>query len=192
MTTTLDATINVTLDPESIDDEGVSVQAESPDGTIYDLTNEKVSNTYKGKYETEKGTVYSVTLDEAVPGKWYVYIAPKTVTVTDVSVASAEFDEEKSVVEESFVLSEDTLNKTFKVTFKGDGDINGVVIAPDGQTYNLEKPSMTSKTYYYNMSYLKAGTYMVRVYHNTDTEIEEITLEDGETDADEEIITVTG
>ncbi|MBR6395337.1 MAG: hypothetical protein IKS09_00045, partial [Lachnospiraceae bacterium] len=169
-TTTLDATINVTLDPDTINDEGVSVQAESPDGTLYDLTNEKVSNTYKGRYETEKGLVYSVTLDEAVPGKWYVYISPKTVTVTDVSVASAEFDEEKSVVEESFVLSEDSLNKTFRVTFKGDGDINGVVIAPDGQTYNLEKPNMTSKTYYYNMSYLKAGTYVVRVYHNTDTE----------------------
>ena len=191
-TTTLEATINVTVDPESIGDDGLVVEAEAPDGTIYELTNEKVANTYKGQYETEEGIVYSVTLDEAIPGKWLVYISPKTVTVVDVSVASAEFDEEKTEVNEAFVLSEDTTNKTFKVTYTGDGDINGVIVAPDGQTYTLQKQSLTSKVYYYNMSYLKAGTYTVKVYHNTDTKIEEIVMEDGETDAEEEIITITG
>jgi hypothetical protein len=191
-TTTRDATINVTIDPNSIGDDGISVQAQSPDGTIYDLTNEKVSNTYKGKYETENGTVYSVTLDEAVPGKWLVYISPKTIEVAEVTVASAEFDEEKTEVSEEFELLEDATNKEFKVTFSGDGDINGVVVAPDGQTYVLQKKDTVSKTYYYNMPYLKAGIYVVKAYHNTDTKIEEIKMEDMKTDAEEDIITVTG
>lgn len=191
-TTTLDATINVTIDPDSIGDDGVSIEAEAPDGTIYELTNEKVANSYKGEYETEDGVVYSVTLDEAIPGKWYIYISPKTITVTDVSVESAAYDEEKTEVDETFVLSSDETNKTFKVTYTGDGDINGVVVAPDGQTYTLTRQSSTSNVYYYNMSYLKAGTYTVKVYHNTDTEIDSITMEDGETDAEEEIITITG
>ena len=191
-TTTRDATINVTIDSDSIGDDGISIQAESPDGTIYDLTNEKVSNTYKGKYETEKGTVYSVTLDEAVPGKWLIYISPKTIEVAEVAVASAEFDEEKTEVSEEFVLLEDATNKKFRVTYSGEGDINGVVVAPDGQTYMLQRTDHTSKIYYYNMPYLKAGTYDVKVYHNTDTKIEEIKMEDVETEGEEDIITVTG
>jgi hypothetical protein len=95
-------------------------------------------------------------------------------------------------VDEVFVLSEDSRNKTFKVIYSGEGDINGVVVAPDGQTYNLKNTDSNQKLYYYNMSYLKAGTYTVKVYHNTDTEIEGISMDDGETEANEDIITVTG
>ncbi len=190
--TTLDATINVTVDPSTIEDNEIEVIAEAPDGTTYELTNEKVSNTYKGSYTTELGMVYSATFDTAIPGKWFVYVSPKTVSVTDVSVKSAQFDEEKTEVDEVFVLSEDSRNKTFKVIYSGEGDINGVVVAPDGQTYNLKNTDSNQKLYYYNMSYLKAGTYTVKVYHNTDTEIEGISMDDGETEANEDIITVTG
>lgn len=199
---TTDATIKVSLDPTTIGDGGVYITATSPDGHEYELaptgTNTGAAagisvDAAAAQYTDETGQAYSdydVTIKEAVAGKWYVYVAPKTVTVTNVSVESAAHDEEATEVDQAFTLDDDEKNKTFVVSYDGDGDIHASLIATDGQAYDLVLDK-DNKKLTYPMEFLPKGVYTVKAYHYTDTDITGIKMEDTTTDADEDIITVT-
>ncbi len=176
--TTNNVFINVSVDASTIENDQISITALSPDGTEYELTGEDGQ--------------YTVQLDKAMAGTWYVYISPKTVTVLDVSVDSSQAKEEATVIEETIEVEEDVSDKTFEVLYTGEGDVHATLISPTGLAYELTADSFKGGRLYYNMSFVPAGTYTIKVYHYTDTNIDSIEMKDTGTDTNEDVISVTG
>lgn len=175
-----EATITATVDPTTVDEGGITVFAVGPDGTEYEM-----------QQSASDSSKYYVTMTHVYGGKWYVYIAPKTVTVIDVDVSSSAFSEDSTQVDKEFTFSEDARYQTFSVEYTGEGEIVGYVIDESGETYDLTIDE-ENKVAYYTMPYVKAGTYTVTVYHNTDTELGEIEVYEGEYKIKEEITSVEG
>lgn len=176
--TTSNVFINVSVDSESIENDQISITALSPDGTEYELTG--------------SGGRYTVQLDKAIAGTWYVFISPKTISVIDVAVDSSQAKEEATVVEKTIEVDEDVADKTFEVLYTGEGEVHATLIAPTGLAYDLKSDSYKDGRLYYNMSFVPKGTYTIKVYHYTDTNIESVDMIDTGTDTNEDVISVTG
>ena len=194
---TTNITFNVAVDITESGSSNVKAVLTSPDGTQYDMT-----------YNEETG-IASVTMTEAAAGKWTVNVTPKTITVADVYVESSS---SSSATAQTFEFTvEEGSNIKFYAIYKGSGDIWGTVVNEDGEVYSLEEDESYSddtdsedsedeieyenvddSTYKlsYTYSYLPAGTYTVKIYHQSDTTITECNYENAEEYQTQDIITV--
>lgn len=180
--TTFDTKIkNVTI---SFDYEPASAKIEELAGTIFspDGTN------YEMDIDEENHKIYCA-LEEAMAGKWYIYIRPKEAVITNMEVLSNE--EKQEVTEEDFpiTIEEGQVHYKIVVSYKGDGEIYAVLVNQDNEIENFEQDTK-KRELYYDASYLGSDEYLVKVYHYTDTEIVDVTTQEN-TVTDSDIITVT-
>lgn len=170
-------TIMFDYEPASLVDEELTGTLYSPDGTAYEM------------YIDEESNKIYCALEEAMAGKWYIYIQPKDAVITNMQVMSNK--QEQEITEEDFTITieEGQINYGITITYKGDGDIYAVLVNDDSELDDFELDER-NRTLYCNASYLSPGSYLVKVYHYTDTEIVDVlTKENTMTDSD--IITVT-
>lgn len=165
-------------DPKTIEHvEDITGTVYAPDNTMYQM-------------ELNEAEHYlSCSLQEAMAGKWMLYVDPKNLLITDMKVVSIK--NAQTVTEESYQMevAEDKANFRFQVSFSGDGEIYAIVIYPDGSSHELMLDSK-NKTLYYTAPFISADSYEVKVYHYTDTNVDSVTvIENTLTDSD--IITVT-
>lgn len=167
---TKDFKINVSFTP-SDETEETTGYVVSPDGTVYDMDIDK---------ENDK---LSLTLAVAGAGDWSVYVYPKTLNVTDVSVDNDAITEETSLCENEFTLDEDAEYQMFYAEVVGEDSVYGSVIGPNGITYSLvlnqgkDENGNTIQYLYYRLPYAKAGTYVVRIYYyKSQTSIENVSM----------------
>lgn len=170
-------TISFDYEPASITEEELTGTLYSPDGTAYVMDIDKENN-----------KMYCA-LEEAMAGKWYVYIQPKDAVITNMAVLSNQ--QEQEVTEEDFTITieEGQINYGIMISYKGDGDIYAVLVNGDNELNDFALDDR-KRQLYYNASYLSPGDYLVKVYHYTDTEIVDVTTQEN-TITDSDIITVT-
>lgn len=176
--TTLNVALNVDV-AEGTSEEATCI-AVAPDGSEYTLTkSDKVPNRY------------SLILTSAMIGKWYVYVSPKTVNVTNVSITNAESERENMEMTHEFQVEEEIHGRIFFVEYEGTGEIFGNLIGPDGKSYPLEYDRYT-KVLRYRVEYGLPGLYRIHIYYDTDINVLDIDSTDGEIDGGEDIITIEG
>jgi len=180
-------TINLNYDSHSINDiEAITGKAISPDGTEYDLD-----------IDYSKSLI-TVSLLEAMAGKWNIYIQPKDISITKANIVSSANQQEITQETYNFSFDEAQDNTQFVVKYKTSVDstdkapeIYALLVLPDGTTQEL-KHNTKNKTLYSNVPYINGGSYVLKVYHYTDAEIDTVTTEIGDLSYDEDtIITVT-
>jgi hypothetical protein len=131
----------------------------APDGTGYEMVN------------NEKEDTLTLSLTLAMAGNWEVYISPKSLDITDMTVKNDEISEDTVCEESEFLVPEDTAYQMFYADVEGSGSVYGSIIAEDGVTYNFSLGEYKdgnrkgAKYLYYRMPYVPAGTYTVRIYH---------------------------
>ncbi|MBP3783879.1 MAG: hypothetical protein J6I68_11590 [Butyrivibrio sp.] len=180
-------TINLNYDSTSINDiESITGKAVSPDGTEYSLN-----------VDYSKSLI-TISLLEAMAGKWNIYIQPKDIAITKANIVSSANQQEITQETYNFAFDEAQENTQFVVKYKTsvnskdkDPEIYALLVFPDGTTQEL-KHEAKNKVLYSNVPYINGGSYVVKVYHYTDTEIDTVTTETGDLSYDEDtIITVT-
>lgn len=136
---------------------------------------------YEMKIESDKSEdLLTLSISEAMPGEWTINVTPKDLTISDVRIESSKIDEEASESVEEFNLDTATENVTFYVDTKGEGEVYGYLISPEGRTYDMsydyDKDKNTGRLEY-NLAYAKEGNWTVKVYyHPITTSISEINM----------------
>lgn len=156
----------------------------APDGTSYDM-----------EVNVEE-KVLRLMLTEASAGEWTVNVMPKDVNYGEVAANSTEEEEQPSVKEKAFIFETDAENIVFSTTVKSNDkdEVHGFVMSPDGRSYDMsleyENYDKTTGKIYYEMPYLTAGEWQVKIYyHPTTTELGEIT-QDTNKETETEVIIV--
>lgn len=170
-------TISFDYEPASLMEGTLTGTVFSPDGTAYEMV-----------VDEDNRKIYCA-LEEAMAGKWYIYIQPKEAVITNMAVISNK--EEQEITEEDFVIKieEGQIHYRIVVSYKGSGKIYAVLVDGNKEIQNFELNEKANKLYY-DASYLGEGEYTVKVYHYTDTAIEDVYTEEN-TVTDSDIITVT-
>ncbi len=165
-------------DPKTINDvSNIDAKVYAPDDSVYEMD-----------LNEEKHYLYC-SLAAAMPGKWMMYVNPDNLIITDMKVVSTK--NQQAVTEESYpiIVEEDKTNFCFSVKYTGKGEIYGIVIFPDGTTYDLVN-DINNHTLQYTAAFIPADGYTVKIYHYTDTNVDSVdVIENTKTDSD--IITVT-
>lgn len=165
-----DLVINV---PYSIVD--METESEDVNGYVYSPSGTQ----YLMKNDIEKGLL-SLTLTEAELGEWTINISPKTIETNDISVESTKVEEEATLKKETFVFTENTNNILFEAFAKGEDEVYGYIVSPDGRTYTMTYDFDKNKQegrIYCELPFASAGSYEVKVYyHPTTTELSDITM----------------
>ncbi len=133
----------------------------SPEGNKYVMT-----------YDDDQQEL-SLSLTQAMLGTWTVNIMPKSLDIdqSDIKVESTVSDEEATLDEKTFVFDEDITNMVFDVLLDGEGEAYGYVQDSDGEVHDLvfEEERFNDighNRLYYEMPYMKAGEYTIKVYHH--------------------------
>lgn len=179
--------INLNYDNASISNtEQIVGKAISPDGTEYNLNVD---------YANSRITV---SLLEAMAGKWNIYIQPKDIFITGANIVSSANQQEITQETFDFAFEEPKENTQFVVNYEtltGSNDkkteIYALLVFPDGTTQEF-KQNEKNKSLYCTVPYINEGQFTVKVYHYTDSEIKSVDTKDGDLTYDEDtIITVT-
>ncbi len=155
----------------------------APDGTAYDM-----------KVDGENDRLL-LSLDEAMAGKWIIYVTPKNLIVKEPEVVS-NITQQKVTTESKELIMADSNNVMFEVRYSGADEVYGVIIAPDGTTYQLENSDKKiggekEKVLRYYMPYVKGGNYSVKVYHYSETKIDSVEAVPNAANMESSVITVT-
>lgn len=152
----------------------------APDGTGYEMVRD------------DKEDTLTLSMAVAMAGEWEVYISPRSLDITDITVKSSETLEDTVCEESEFIVPEDTSFQMFYADIVGSGKVYGSIITADGVTYNFamgeykDGSKKGQKYLYYRMPYVAAGTYTVRIYHyQSQTKIENVQMiayDDNESD----------
>ena len=132
----------------------------SPDGNKYVMT-----------WDEEAQELY-LSLTQAMLGTWTVNIMPKSLDInqSDIKVESTVDDEEATLEDKTFVFDEDDTNMVFEAFLEGDGEAYGYVQDDENNIYDLEYDKDVNdedqKRLYYEMPYMKAGNYTIKIYHH--------------------------
>lgn len=155
----------------------ISAITYAPDGSSYNM-----------EIDTENNTI-SCHLEEAMAGKWTIYIQPKDLVVTDMQIQSNKL--EQTITEEDLPLSlmEKKTNYRVTVNYEGDGTIYAMLIDQDNQTHDFILDKKNHKLSC-DISFLDEGEYTIKVYHYPDTNVLEMCLEE-DTKTESNIITIT-
>lgn len=180
-------TVNLKYDPSSINDvEGIAGKAVSPDDTEYALNVD---------YEH---SLITVSLLEAMAGKWNIYIQPKDISIIDADIVSSANQQEITQETRNFTFEEPQENTQFVVRYDAPQaerdkktEIYALLVFPDGTTQEFEH-NQKNKVLTCTVPYINGGDFTVKIYHYTDSEITSVDIEDGDLTYDEDtIITVT-
>lgn len=158
-------------------DEPIKGTVYAPDGTAYEMIVDKEKH------------IISCALDEAMAGKWTVYIQPKALPILDMSIISNEKSQEITEEEFPIVVSDDKVNYRITVSYEGEGTIYAILVDSEGKMNDFMQDSK-NKLLIYDASFLKAGSYSLKVYHYTDTNILDVNSEE-HTKTNSDIITIT-
>lgn len=149
------------------------------EGTIQGIIFSPDKNRYDMTYDGENQEL-SISLAEAMAGDWIINIIPKTLAINEVTTESDTAQEEATCEETTFVLPDARENVEFISEYtiydqkKDENEVTlyGSILAEDGEAYSMEQRSETSEDgtstryyIYYEVPYLPAGTYTVRIYH---------------------------
>lgn len=170
-------TISFDVDPLDAMENTISGTVFSPDDTAYEMV-----------FDQEKCKLYCA-LDEAMAGKWYIYIQPKDAVIKNMEILSNEMSQEITEEDYNIAIYEGQIHYRIVVSYKGDGEIYAILVDNDNETHKFEQNEKERKLYY-DASYLSPGEYTVKVYHYTDTAIESVDTQEN-TVTDSDIITVT-
>lgn len=153
----------------TISEENIEGYVYSPDGIRYEME------------QLLGESALSLSLTQAIPGRWTVNIVPKVLDVS-VSVDSGALEQDATVEETEITLSENRTNIVFSAEYdKTDEEceISGIVVAPDGITTEMEaiekdetdafgNPIGNNRKKYYmecEMAFAASGTYTVKIFH---------------------------
>lgn len=144
----------------------------------------------KGKDNQAKGIgTLSIALNEASPGRWLINIYPKDLVITNVLMTSSNEGSENKQEVYKIHLDDAKNNMIFYVEFEGAGNINAIMVDSDGNTnefiLNDEKRRIE-----YNAPHAEAGDYTIYVYHQLDTRIVDVNMEEDQTQYETDVITV--
>lgn len=159
---------------EQFSEESIKGYVFAPDKTQYEMT--------------KKDGVLSLNLSEASPGEWTVNIIPKSLEISDMNVESSKAEETPTLYEKEFEFpeggSENIVFQTRYTKKAEENQIYGVILSPDGRSYELElwdekdetSSDYNKKIYYigYSLPYAQEGKYIMRIYYHP----EEITFEE--------------
>lgn len=183
-----DATANLTVDiPISENsNEDYTIYAYSPDGKMYTFE------------DNEKSSISTLTVEEAMPGKWKINVIPKSLSIGEIKVYAEEVTADMTLEEHNVTFEKEEGNIIICVDYTGEGEVNGLIIGPTGETYVMKEIAIIKEEYGikthkigYTIPYVAAGNYTIKVYHHpVDTTIgEPYTEETGNSETD--IITIT-
>ena len=138
-------------------DRGTPIQcyAESPAGEGYYLVN-----------NPERRTL-TLELSVAQAGTWTLNVIPKSLEITNIEWDSSSVWEDTTLEDQFFTIADGQNEfKMFYVPIEGDFDsqIHGSVIAPDGQTFNLNG-STNTRFLYLQLPYMRSGDWEVKIYY---------------------------
>ena len=175
-------TIEVIYNANSLT-EGQSVRGFviAPDGTQFEmvqsdekpLIDDSSDTTYTSSAVTK--AYLTCSLDQAMAGKWQVVLTPKTLSIIQVKVINNGLAEGATEVEKMITFDSAKQGLTFYGTWESEEEepnLYGYFIYPDGTTYNFEYDK-NKKMLTYEASYLPAGTYTIKMYHYSDSEMTE-------------------
>lgn len=162
---------------DKIDEKTIVAKMYSPDKTFYTM-----------EVDINNNIIYCM-LDEAMAGKWTIYVEPKELQLSNVEVISSEYQQEITKEEHIINVDEEKINALFEVQYEGNGTIYGILIAPNGDTYTMTEDKDNHKLIY-SLPYAETGTYKLNVYHYTDTNVLNINVEKN-TQTSSEIIVVS-
>lgn len=183
-----DTTANLTVEVPILNygSEEFVIYAYSPSGTMYTME------------ASEKDKLARLTVSEAMAGKWKINVLPKNLKIDDINVYAEKETAEMTLKEDIITFVEEDQNIIICVDYTGEGDVNGMIIGPSGETYVMEelgkiREEFGIKTYKigYAIPYVQPGNYTVKIYHHPiETTIgEPYTEETGNSSSD--IITIT-
>lgn len=121
--------------------------------------------------------VISTVLSYAVPGRWTINIIPQTLKISEVSAKSSA--QEDTATEETYTYTmQESTNQKISAIYTGDGNVWGNVTAPDGTVYPMQLGSTYADGQRVNaisvtIPYVAAGDYVIHIYHNADTSIQD-------------------
>lgn len=130
----------------------------SPDGTEYQL-----------KIDEEKNLLYC-NLQEAMAGKWEIYIHPKTLEISKMEIVPNNLSSDITEEEVTLSIEMEKTNLLINVPYQGEGEIYSIMIGPDNEMYEFTT-DYKEKNMYYLAAYLAAGEYTLKIYHFADTEV---------------------
>lgn len=174
----LNVDVQLPYNSGSIEDETkITGKLVSPDGTTYDMT-----------VNTETKMIECL-LNEAMAGKWTIYIQPKELVLQDVKVISSENQQEITEEEHTITIDESASNVNFEITYEGTGKIYAILVNSDNTTCDFILNEKLHKLSY-TAPYIDKGNYVIKVYHYTDTNV--LTVDKTENSkTDNDIITIT-
>lgn len=187
---TKNLTVEAVYDEHSvIDEENVEGYVFAPDGTEYYMNVDRNKN----KIWTD--------FAQTMPGKWTANIVPVDIEITEFNAIDNTPDQALTQDVYNFDISEAKENVVFKVYFTKtdpeqkfeDIEINGNMIAPNGETYILEKNREEDKDkneYYYlkyRLAYAPPGKYTITINHYPEKTI----VQDPQVTSDYENVTET-
>lgn len=144
----------------------------------------------EGKDDQAKGEgSLSIALNEASPGKWLINIYPKDLVITNVLMTSSNEGSENKQETYEVHLDDAKTNMIFYVEFEGTGDISAIMVDSDGNTNSFIRNDEKSRMEY-NASYAGAGEYTIYVYHQLDTKIVDVNMEEDQAQYETDVITV--
>lgn len=167
-TRTKNLTVLAYYDEYSIENEAsVEGYIFAPDGTEFYMN-----------VDHEENAIWTA-FSQAMPGKWTVNIVPQNIGIESFDAVDNTPDQALTQEVFNFTLESDRENVIFKTPFTNsvadenvaDININGTMIAPDGETYILEVEEEEeldgSKRLFlvYRMAYAPAGEYTITVNH---------------------------
>lgn len=173
------------------DEEQVEGYIFAPDGTEYYMNVDRENDTIRTDFT------------QTMPGKWTVNIVPMTIEIDSFDAIDNTPDQELTQEEYNFILDEPKEDVSFKVYFTNsvanekldEINITGDMIAPDGETYILEKNSekdLEGAEHFFmehKMSYAPAGEYSITINHYPErTTIEEPKMVNNEESVTETIV----
>ena len=131
----------------------------------------------------------SIALNEASPGKWLINIYPKDLVITNVLMTSSNEGSENKQETYEVHLDDAKTNMIFYVEFEGAGDISAIMVDSAGNTNSFIRNDQKSRMEY-NASYAEAGEYTIYVYHQLDTKIVDVNMEEDQAQYETDVITV--
>ncbi len=170
--------INVVYDSEdTTSDENITCMLTAPNEMQYEMTTSNHQST--------------ITLSEAMAGKWLINITPIALEVEDITIENAADTTATKTETFTFTLEEGS-NIDFYALYEGTGEIWGTVKTKEGDAVSFENAS--SEDGYNKITasypYLEAGEYTVTLYHYTDTRVVEVNYEKQQTQTQEEILNI--
>lgn len=197
-------TIEVIYDASSLTDgQKVKGFVIAPDSMQYEMiqsdTKPLIDDSNDSTYTSSSVTKAYLTcsLNEAMAGKWQVVLTPKSLSILQVKVIDNGLAEDATEVEKLITFDSAKQGITFYASWKSqeeEPNLYGYFIYPDGTTYNFTYDKNRKKLTF-EASYLPAGTYTIKLYHYSDSEMteEDIQYTDDPASLDVENITsVTG